>query len=118
MASQLFRGLGTNAVYLFGSTARGDSHKDSDLDLLVTVSTTRDGTPVPKRARGPTPGANQKYCGHARGGMEGPFGGEGVSWCYRRKRGNSAQWPVKKMIWLRPGLRKLKTILRLPNESL
>ena len=36
-------------IYLFGSTARGDSDADSDIDIMVVVP---DGTPAPLRSAG------------------------------------------------------------------
>lgn len=37
MAQRLYRGLGAERVYLFGSHARGEGTPDSDLDFLVVV---------------------------------------------------------------------------------
>jgi hypothetical protein len=37
LAAQLRTELGVEAVYLFGSLARGDQHEGSDIDLLVVT---------------------------------------------------------------------------------
>jgi len=37
IAAKLMRGMGAEAVWLFGSAARGEPTDDSDIDLLVVV---------------------------------------------------------------------------------
>ena len=49
IVAQLRQGLNPDAIYLFGSHARGDAAADSDLDFLVVVPTS--DQPRSKRAR-------------------------------------------------------------------
>ncbi len=49
IVAQLRQGLNPDAIYLFGSHARGDAGEDSDLDFLVVVR--ESDQPRSKRAR-------------------------------------------------------------------
>jgi predicted nucleotidyltransferase len=53
MVARVVRAMAPEAIYLFGSRARGDASADSDYDLLVIVS---DDAPVEQRSLSATAG--------------------------------------------------------------